>query len=815
MFCTLPMLAGPGTDTFNCDNLGIAAMDTKSGSWTGQTGAVYDYTGILNWWAVNLNTERNSIITVATPPEGCHIEKIYRESGLSDTFINVYVSDAPITADNLSSATIAGTIAAESSFTVNGEYPYFALTPQGEAYGDRFDFTWAENGGGGGDEPSDGDHVTAANLKAQNPDGNFSASAYDDHASVNATMTYNGQSGAVYAFTDLISNGSWWTLDWDYPSPAGRMYTTTSGGYITSIQFDMDWTPSQIQFYVSEDPIDPESPWNGNAKQVTLNRDGDKLPVWTADALYKHFCLTTAQERVNDLTIVWSAEAPQVPCKTPTINCSAWDRITPGTQVTVTNQTQGATMHVSVYLNDVLDSELSKETTEDYNFALPGNAGDKVKVEAYATKEGYTDSETVSQTYELVLPQVGYVNVNPSWSLVPGMELEISTDTEGATIDYSYTIYKGRDDNWQYVDPVVESGALSGASPVKVTIPEENVTAGMYFVLKATGKCEGYADSDETVVEQELQSNVLPAPTFDPESGAELQAGKAVTMSKQGNAKELHYTVNGGEEQVTEELSVTFTVTEPLTIVAWQTGEAPYKDSEKVTATYTVEVLGDNIDAIYPAMFTDQLSASSYTEYEPVKSEKTGISYTYAGGMWPSNETDCFYLYPESESGIYSILYSSDNAKGRAIKRIKMESPNSWSAFYVLFSQDAPDTDISLEAEVNNYDYDGPRLRVNAEGSEFKFGEWIDLTSLDPYDYGEGFQDAKYFTIWRFAQTCYLSRVLVEYEDDSSEIEAIDTENATEAIYDLNGMKVNDLRNATPGVYIRIVDGKARKVMVK
>lgn len=41
LFCTLPMLAGPGTDTFNCDNLGIAAMDTKSGSWTGQTGGLY------------------------------------------------------------------------------------------------------------------------------------------------------------------------------------------------------------------------------------------------------------------------------------------------------------------------------------------------------------------------------------------------------------------------------------------------------------------------------------------------------------------------------------------------------------------------------------------------------------------------------------------------------------------------------------------------------------------------------------------------------------------------------------------------------
>lgn len=41
MFCTLPMLAGPGTDTFNCDNLGIAFQETKSGSWTGPTGAVY------------------------------------------------------------------------------------------------------------------------------------------------------------------------------------------------------------------------------------------------------------------------------------------------------------------------------------------------------------------------------------------------------------------------------------------------------------------------------------------------------------------------------------------------------------------------------------------------------------------------------------------------------------------------------------------------------------------------------------------------------------------------------------------------------
>lgn len=47
LLCTLPMLAGPGTDTFNCDNLGIASMDTKSGSWTGQTGAVYDLTGGL------------------------------------------------------------------------------------------------------------------------------------------------------------------------------------------------------------------------------------------------------------------------------------------------------------------------------------------------------------------------------------------------------------------------------------------------------------------------------------------------------------------------------------------------------------------------------------------------------------------------------------------------------------------------------------------------------------------------------------------------------------------------------------------------
>lgn len=816
MLCTLPMLAGPGTDAFNVGVIGGSSMEEKSGTWTGETGAVYEYSNLTNWWGddVMFYVSKNAFLTVTTPVEGCHVNKITREGGMENTNLNVYVSDTPITAANVASATLAGTLGPVSSITLPAEQPYVALTAAQDGYATSLLFEWVENGGGV--TPSDGDHITAANLKAQNPDGNFSATGYQDFEALNATMSYTGESGAVYEFTDLISNGSWWTLGWNWPADPGKMYTKTSGGYIRSIKFDMDWTPSSMAFYVAEGEIDPASPWAAlNAKEVRLNKEGDALPEWVADGHYKYFCLTTAEERTNDLTIVWSEEAPVLPCKAPSISC--WEsRYTPGAEVHVFNQTAGSTMHIEVYLNDVLDTELSKETTEDYTFALPGKAGDVVTVKAYASKEGYTDSDPVSENFVLVQPQVSFINITPEYGLVPGMEMTLSTSTEGAIIAYNYTIYKTRDEAYQPTEPVFESGDLTGepGQPVTFTIPEENITEGMIFRLDATASCEGY-DPSQRRMEQELGSNVLPAPTFDPESGAELQAGKTVTMRKQGNATQMHYTVNGGEEQVTDEWSVTFTVTEPLTIEAWQTGEAPYKDSEKVTATYTVEVLGENVDAIYPSLFTDNTSESSYKVYEPYKSEKTGISYKYDGGMWPNMDTDCFYFAANSDNDLYSIMYNVDNAKDRAIKRIKLESPNSWSAAYILFSADAPATEVTLNSDINNYDYEGSRLRVNTDDSKFKFGEWIDLTSLDPYDYGEGFQDAKYFTIWRFGQQCYISRVLVEYAADTSGIEAIDAENTTEAIYDLNGVKVSNLKNATPGVYIRIVDGKARKVMVK
>lgn len=60
-----------------------------------------------------------------------------------------------------------------------------------------------------------------------------------------------------------------------------------------------------------------------------------------------------------------------------------------------------------------------------------------------------------------------------------------------------------------------------------------------------------------------------------------------------------------------------------------------------------------------------------------------------------------------------------------------------------------------------------------------------------------------------------MSRILIEYEDTSVGVEGIAAENGEAMYFDLNGAKVNSLENAVPGVYVRVANGKATKVLVK
>lgn len=656
-----------------------------------------------------------------------------------------------------------------------------------------------------------GDNITPANLKAQNPDANFSATGYTDHAAVNATMAYTGTSGAEYTFDQVIANDDIWTLDWNYPDPQGYMYNTKDGGYISSVKFDLNYV-EDVNFFVSDKPLTNANKYDG--VQVTLQPENGVLPEWKADGIYKYFYLNSAQRQIKDLNIVWSDQEPELSVKTPTINCYA-SRTIPGSTVNVSTLTAEATLHVDVYVNDVKHEGTEEAPTStvvnasNYSFALPGKAGDTVKVTAYASKEGYTDSEEATQTYTLVLPQTAqpYLQDSP-WEVVPGQQVTLVCETEGADISYQYGLIDENDNNNDWY-----SQQLIGKSPVSITVPE-TAKPEMSFFVRASALADGYDESNMFETNIKVMSNVLEAPTFNIESGKEVIPGTKVSISRTNNSTTLHYIINKGEEQTTTEYYVQVPINEDMTIEAWVSGDAPYKDSEKVTATYTIEKLGENTDAIYPTMFSDNITDDSYaySEYAPAKGATTGFEYVYNGGMRNYFDANCFYLDSSSDGGARSILY---NKEGRKILRIKFDTSYPYGGCYVQFSSEAPITEVT--AAMEDYDYVEGRLRISDDENAgyYKFGDWIDLSEAAAEYEDPIFKDAKYFAVYHYGQNSYVSRVVVEYEADDKGIDSITVFDGVDAIYDINGVKMNPDMRLAPGIYIRIVDGKAEKFVVK
>lgn len=795
-------LASPGTDTFSGEDLKIETGDYFSGNVSGtETGAKYEFTKIFGWWgACYMKAEDGAFITV-TEPAG-RLRSISRDGGVENSHFTVYCSSSPITKDNASQAEFIGTLDAAQTFSPTGDYAYVALESSvPEAYFNSLSFTWDDPAQGGEEGP---DHITAANLQSQNPEGNFSATKYDDHDAMNPSIRYTGGSGAVYDFVELISDGTWWTLDWNYPSPAGHMVTSTSGGYLKSVKFEMDWVPEYISFYVSPDPLTQEN--KNDATQITLYRENGIIPEWTADGIYRYLLFSTAQERITDLAIEWTEESPVVEAKTPSIKC--YDNpVTAGSQVYISTETQDATLHVDVYLNGekhIGEEDQPTSATHEgssYSFRLPGKSGDTVLVEASATKEGFAVSKTASQEFSLQMPLAERPGCDTYLSKVlPGQTITISSSTENATISYKYGIinHDNESDNWT-------SEQLNGPSPVSITVPA-TAQKGMVFFVEATATAEGFAESSLYELYTPVASAKLDPPSFSIETGREVRPGTKVAITRPDDAKAIHYSVNGGEAKTSEEFQVEIAITEDTAIEAWVSGEPPYVDSDKATATYTVEVLSPRQDAITPEMFTDDTSNDKYAEYA-MKSQTTGYEYVYNGGMWTKNDAICFYLDRKSPEGMQSILY---NKEGRKITRVKLESTYDWSGCYIMFSKE-PITQVT--ETMQGFDWMEGRLRImnDDDRADFGFGEWIDLSTLE-----EDFQDCSYFAVWRFSQNSYVSRIIIEYADKEDGIDGINAENCgTEAIYDLNGTRMQSVSGLRPGIYIRVTGSKTEKIIVK
>lgn len=412
------------------------------------------------------------------------------------------------------------------------------------------------------------------------------------------------------------------------------------------------------------------------------------------------------------------------------------------------------------------DGGATYETSTDYSVGMIIN--ENMTITAYATGDApFKESEKVTYNYTVVTPTVDTPTIWPETGILPGTTLYLNADQD-AYLSYSWGIKNGDVDVVKHEEETIQD------SYVDITVPNDNIEIGYTLWVNATAKRDGYNDSEPLNFTYTFVGVKLDAPTFSIETGTKVDKGTEVTITRDSRASELHYKINDGEEQTTQDSSVNVEITEAMTIVAWATGTGIFEQSDNATASYTVETRTVVTDVITPATFGNT-GDMDMTRKDYENTSGAGITYHYLGCFYNSN----FFVNYDADC----ILY---NVTGKSIKQITVNG-NSSDTYYVKFSNEAPITE------------------VDKSGLSTVYGGYTVSPS----------EDAKYFAIM-FNGDAMFPSVNVEYwEDTSVGVEGIAAENGEAMYFDLNGAKVNSLENAVPGVYVRVANGKATKVLVK
>lgn len=673
------------------------------------------------------------------------------------------------------------------------------------------------------------DNITTALIKSQHPEFDYSGTAYGSKEFADFSIV--ADSGAEYFFNQTVAgtnqNGDeFWAITWNhYPDPAGYMTSTKSGGFITKIEIsvpeknfaEFGYAPSEFVFYVSDQPMLSKSEAY-DATRIAIPHNGDGTYTWNADGVYNYLFLSTEQESIGNLAITYSDNAPQIQVKTPYINCQAWDGCVPGSPVYIATDTDGATLHISTYIDG---DEYDFATVEQSyaNLELPGEPGQEVTYIVYASKEGYTDSEEAMESFDVVMPRLSRPALEEyTWEVYPGYELvyrctdKDGNDIEGATITYT-TFYQ----NWDQPDTNWRGETQTAALPLTIVVPD-NVPVGGSFGIEGSAKAEGYRDSDQISSYFSIISTDLEAPTVSIPSGSEVKLGEQLQISRPQHATEIHYVINGGEEIIVEDYTAYITLEEDCTIQIWATAPAPFKDSEVVTVSYTIEKFGEWADVFYPTDFMEYDSSAYnggtvHTDLSFTK-ELTGATYNYQGRLYRRGDVEKFYINNKNDN----FIFTTGTPKSY-IKRFKIDSDGAYSngACYILLLNE-PFAETAVTDVMIGWDDIPGRIRIGDDSkAEYGWGEWINLMSLKEVK-GLDVTAIPHFVIYRYSKGCEISRVCVEYldEEELTGIEdiTVDADNGVVEVYNLNGIRV-DGENLAPGIYIRKANSKSEKFIVR
>lgn len=301
---------------------------------------------------------------------------------------------------------------------------------------------------------------------------------------------------------------------------------------------------------------------------VTVSGPTNSSGVWTADftvtegvtsLTFKVTNASTKNGRYDDFKLVgYEAETK---CATPTFNLENGKTYTDAQTLVITSTTADATIHYTVNGGE-------EKIGQPAEFTENG----KYTVEAWATKDGLTDSEHASITFTIAKKMN-----KPTFNLTEGAVygeakvLEITSDKVGAQIEYT----------------VVGGGNISitktEASPVRVTLDQN----GEYTVEAFALEMDDYAKSDAAGLNFKIEL-AAGVPTFSVEEGTYSEA-QAITLTPGEGGAQVFYTINGGTEQPFIE-PIKLEEDGTYKISAYTAGTEALAQSATVTKTYVINL---------------------------------------------------------------------------------------------------------------------------------------------------------------------------------------------------------------------------------
>lgn len=341
------------------------------------------------------------------------------------------------------------------------------------------------------------------------------------------------------------------------------------------------------------------------------------------------------------------------PAATPTFSPGG-GTYTSAQTVTIGDTTTGATIY---YTTDGTAPTAPTSTSTAKLYTGPVTVSASEPLSAIAVASGYSDSQVASTKYIISQPIAAPTFSVPTGTYTSAQTVAISDAAAGAAIYYT----------------------LDGSAPTAKSTPYTGkITVSKTEVVSAVAILAGNSSPVATAAYAIVQS--IPAPTFNPASGATITTGQTVTIADGDTNASIYYTLDGSTPTASSTpykgpLTLSTAGTATLEAIAIDAGN----NSSVATATYTVGAAAPPAPTFSPASGATITAGQTVTIADG--DTKASIYYTTDGTTPTASSTP--YTAP-------GVLFPAGAATLEAIAIDAGKSSSAATATYTVTSNGLP-----------------------------------------------------------------------------------------------------------------------------